>query len=230
MANVNCLIFVALKNESVPLLKRYNLTPDADAPSVAWRGVFFDRRVAVVVTGVGRANVDRVAPDMMLHYMPERVLICGTVGALDPALEPAQLVIPALVIDAATGKKHTPTLAMEGRGTLVTCEKPVAAKSEKALLRQRYNADAVDMESAPLAELCTEEQVPWGVIRGVLDTAHQSLPRGLARLTRDDGGVRGASTARYILTHPWQLARLSKLGATMRRAMAAVAERIIPVM
>ena len=53
------------------------------------------------------------------------------------------------------------------RATVVTGDTVIYAKAKLAELRNQYAADIADMESAVVAELGTEYNIPWLVIRGI---------------------------------------------------------------
>jgi adenosylhomocysteine nucleosidase len=105
----------------------------------------------MVANGAGRAAVERA--------LEKRIEVSGIVstgfcGALDPALRVGDIVEDGIV-----------------------CSDRVAVTaSEKAALREKTGARAVDMESAAVAGRAREWGVPFRSIRAVSDTAREDLP------------------------------------------------------
>ena len=62
-------------------------------------------------------------------------------------------------------------------GLLVTVTWIVCSAGEKNVLAQQSQASAVDMESAGIAEVANEYEIPFLVVRTVSDLAHENLPK-----------------------------------------------------
>ena len=56
-------------------------------------------------------------------------------------------------------------------GLLITGDQIVADVKKRDALREQWQADGLDMESAVLAEICLQYQIPFLVIRGISDKA-----------------------------------------------------------
>jgi len=63
------------------------------------------------------------------------------------------------------------------RGVIVTGDVFVAAPAKAKELREELKADAVDMESAAVAQVCHVMHVPWLVIRSMSDSADTNAAR-----------------------------------------------------
>jgi len=67
------------------------------------------------------------------------------------------------------------------RGVIVTGDVFVASPAKAKELREELKADAVDMESAAVAQVCRLLGVPWLVIRSVSDAADANAARDTSR-------------------------------------------------
>jgi nucleoside phosphorylase len=113
----------------------------------------------------------------------ERVIIAGICGALDAGLRKGDVIVyeqirsvkGTISLDASLTNQLSDLLACR-RGVGVTVEKVVSRASEKAALLKKHDAIAVDMETYPLAALCTQLGIPVAVMRVVSDEAHEDLP------------------------------------------------------
>jgi adenosylhomocysteine nucleosidase len=66
-------------------------------------------------------------------------------------------------------------------GTIVTGDAFVASVVKRAELRRRFQADAVEMEGAAVAQVCYQQELPFLVIRSVSNTADSDVHMDTAR-------------------------------------------------
>ncbi len=161
--------------------------------------------VRVVRTGMGAAR-SRKAAAKLAREPGRGVVVAGFGGALDPSLEPGDVV----VADAVSGPDGRATCvssalaeALRAEGLRVTigtiaCRDHLVVGDERRALFEA-GACAVDMESAWLAAAASDR--PFAVVRAVVDTPSRELSRVLATLR---GGTRG-------------LHSLSRIGRTLAR-------------
>jgi 4-hydroxy-3-methylbut-2-enyl diphosphate reductase len=137
--------------------------------------------------GPRRAARSAAAAD---NFVPARaVLVAGFCGALDPTLEPGDIVLASELRDPAGQAVHTadPTIlaGVLRRGGMRVHVGPIACsekivRGERRRELARTGALAVDMESAWLAPVIRDR--PFVTLRVVLDTAHRELHRPLRTL------------------------------------------------
>jgi nucleoside phosphorylase len=96
----------------------------------------------------------------------------GWAGGLNPAALPGQVVQPAVVIDAFSGKRWQ---GSGGSGTLVTVQL-VAGVEEKRRLGELYHGDYVDMEASAVAECAGEAHLPFQCFKAISDAHDARLP------------------------------------------------------
>jgi adenosylhomocysteine nucleosidase len=147
----------------------------------------------------------------------------GLCGALDPELKVGDLVIGQGVADGedlyeadAAWIARIAALLPEARiGGFACAERPVATAADKAELRQRTGAIAVDLESFPVARLARQFGVPFAVIRAVSDSADRALPPAAQVGLGADGRPAIGPVFASLRSNPWQI------GALIRTALEA---------
>jgi len=158
-------------------------------------------RPTVEVCGVGAAGARRAA-ERLVDLGVNALASWGMAAGLDPHFAPGAVVIPARVIGSRL-HGHTPDILwrrrlLERLGHAVTvCGDPLADAPKildtgdaKAAIFERTGAAAADMESAAVAQVAAEHELPLLVIRVILDTATVTLPGGLGRVIDETGRVR----------------------------------------
>jgi 4-hydroxy-3-methylbut-2-enyl diphosphate reductase len=156
--------------------------------------------VRVVRTGMG-AERSRRAVKSLAHEPARAVVVAGFGGALDPSLEPGDVV----VADAVSGpdgrsscESHSlaDILRAEGLrvivGTIASRDHIVSGSERRMLFEQ--GACAVDMESAWLAPASSGR--PFSVVRAVVDTPERELLAHPLKTLR--GGTRGFQSLRRV--------------------------------
>jgi hypothetical protein len=85
-------------------------------------------------------------------------------------------------------------------------------------------AVAVDMETAAVGAACEDVGVAWTAYRGISDLVSDGLvdDRSLS-MVKPDGTTNVAEVVRVIVTRPWTMARMARLGRDTQRATTAAA-------
>jgi adenosylhomocysteine nucleosidase len=191
----------------------------------------------VIVSGVGLAAAAEGA-HRLAAAGAGALISWGMAGALDPTLAAGCLVLAREVISPEGRVFHT---AHEWRerlsgalpdhrvcsGTLLTRREPLDSAQQKALAFRQTGALAVDMESAAVAEVAALARLPFLVVRAIVDTAADELPRAaVAAATIDLSTVRIARLLGALARRPTELPALLHLAGryrAARRALSAVA-------
>lgn len=158
-------------------------------------------RPAVEVCGVGAAGARRSAL-RLVDLGVDALASWGMAAGLDPGLASGVVVIPDRVI-GSRAHGYAPDIDWRRRllkrlGRAVTvCGDPLVdtpkildTEDAKAVIFERTGAAAADMESAAMAEVAVEHELPLLVVRVVLDAAAVTLPGSLGRVIDDTGRVR----------------------------------------
>lgn len=129
--------------------------------------------VAVVHTGMGEDAVRQTVPPVLAALRPAYVIGSGFAGGLNAALETGELIAAENV---SAPELLAPLPATVRRARLASVKTPLDSPAEKARVHADTRADAVDLESAALAEACAAAHIPLLVLRIISDAAGESLP------------------------------------------------------
>ncbi|MFO0801291.1 MAG: hypothetical protein U0804_27820 [Gemmataceae bacterium] len=160
--------------------------------------------VCVRVSGVGRDAARAAALRLIEDVRPDRVIAAGFCGALAPALSVGDIVVSPRV---------------------QTTNRIVGTPAEKAALRAAFGADAVDMESAAVEEVCRERGLSFVAVRAVSDTADHGLSPALLNLL-SGGDVSVPRALAALARRPALLGEFIRLGRDTSRAAEALARHL----
>jgi hypothetical protein len=147
---------------------------------------------------------------------------------MDPSLRIGDLVTPATVTDAATGRSWSATGvgADAPSGDVVT----TATLLSKADLQPYLDGGsvAVDMETAAVAEVCDAAGIPWTAYRGISDLVDEGLVDDVAlSLVKPDGTTDAFGVAKLAVTRPRTFARMARLHGDTQQATGAAASAVV---
>jgi nucleoside phosphorylase len=230
-----CLVF-ALGRESHYFRRHYRpQRPLKDAPCRAWLCGTAGRQVLALETGIGAARTEQalvwllgqpVIEDERLQ--PRFVLSAGFCGALQENCHVGEVLLATEAADLeGRGWPVTwPGPALDRpllRGRVLTVPRLVTTSADKRTLGRDHNAVAVDMETATVARLCTQHNVPFGCVRAVSDDVHTSLSPRLVSLLAG-GRVSGWRLLAALALSPRLMGELCRLARQTRLAGARLAE------
>jgi len=162
--------------------------------------------IALVVAGPGRLAAGVATERLLIGHRPRWVLSVGFGGALHPDYRRNQVVLPHEVVDLQ-GARYTidvrvPESPAVVTGRLLTVDAIVRTAAEKAALRERFEADVVDMETAAVAAVCSEHNVRFLAARVVSDEAGRDLPPEVVPLLKGSGSYRAGAALRALWNRP----------------------------
>ena len=190
----------------------------------------------LAISGIGGEAAARAAR-RLVDAGAQGLVSWGIAGALDPALRAGDLVLPRAIISpdvapifttaawrerlaerlAATlaGSLAAPVAVCDG--VLLTSPVPIGTVAARAAALRMTLAVAVDMESAAVAAVAIDRGLPCIVVRAIVDTAADCLPRAVlvASLT---GQVRIAVLARELIRSPSDIGSVLRLMGRYRAA------------
>ncbi|HET9926396.1 MAG TPA: hypothetical protein VFS98_19935 [Methylomirabilota bacterium] len=222
------LILTAVELEARALARQLELPALPALPFPAFgRG---DLRLAPV--GLRAGLLPARWPSLLSGLDRPLVVSAGVCGALAPDLQSGDLVLPESVLGPAAQRLNvTPTAYARAialaptarRGTMATSRDVVATAEAKAALFAATGAVAVDMESSVILAHAATAGCPILVVRGVSDTARESLPPELIGLVTPAGRLSTVRALTLTVTRPRVLPRALALRQATRRALIAVA-------
>jgi adenosylhomocysteine nucleosidase len=228
-------VIAPMPNELRPLAKRLGLRPDRNtglpedlAPHT---GTVGGLHVVAVRTGIGPARAHAATEALLAATGPERVVVSGIAGGIEGASTVGDLVVPAEVLDAATGDRFraTPHGEITPAGVIRTGDgTDYELGHEEIAQLAAAGVVALDMETAAVARSCAAHDVPWLAFRAVSDMAgDSSVGPVIMTLVHPDGRPRVGAALRFLVTHPRRIPRMVRLareaGAAATTAARAAA-------
>lgn len=191
------------------------------------------RRLGRVAIGGGTSDGARRAALGLAESGATALLSFGLAGGLDPALRPGDLLVPRGVLVGGRRFDTDPALCrLLGGATphaVLGGERIVAETADKQMLWRTTGCAAVDLESAAVAKVASDMNLPFAVLRAVCDPADRAVPAAaLAGL--DAGGAVALGRVLVSLVHqPGQLAALLALALDAARARRALLRHLARV-
>src|SRR5215475_14956391 len=206
-------------------------------PILAVTGLAMEARIAagpgveVVCSGCDPARLRRLL-DALTPTRYRGVISFGVSGALDPALQPGDIVVATEITSDAGAWPMEAMLSgavtdcLRGvaatRAALVGVNAPVMEATTKADLWKRTGAAAVDMESHVAASFGAAAGLPVCAVRVISDPAERSLPQLAMRATRPNGRLDLPAICASVARNPRQIPLLIEAGRDARIAFATL--------
>jgi nucleoside phosphorylase len=178
------------------------------------------RPVKILLTGMGRRNAERAVRDALKKAQPAFVFSCGFAGGLNPDLRSGEVVF------ATEATQLKPALLEAGtREVQFYCaERVVVTTTEKQRVRETTKADAVEMESQVIADLCREQGIPAATVRVILDVAGEDLALDFNALMTPDQRMDYIKLALMLIRRPGKLRSLIRMQKQCRVAAQRLAQ------
>jgi len=226
------LLFFAVNEEAHPFVRAWERATGRRAGKTlptgdGWAPRFDFDGLRVQVTGMGPRNAKRLAEAALAGVRPEFVVTSGLAGGLDPALRTGDLVFDA---DDGFPRTHAFRRATARAGRFLCVERMAATAAAKAQLRRETGADAVEMESAAIRDLCRARGIPSATLRVISDPAHEDLPLDFGVLLTADGQLDAGRLALALLRSPGRIPALLRLRSTIARLADRLAAALVEVL
>ena len=188
----------------------------------AYCGVWSNRRIVLVRSGVGRDLAEKALKDISGRYTLSQIVSIGFAGGLDPDLKTGDLVFANSVkenfegngkdaegnllftdsqfLDRALNLSVTKELNVR-RGCLVTVDHPACTFQEKRFLFKRFSAIAVDMETSVLLRWALSNEIPLISVRVISDSANQELV-DFSHCINENGQLSKLKAGWHVVIHP----------------------------
>ena len=188
----------------------------------------------VVATGIG-ARAGTRAVDEIRDLRPSGALIVGLCGLLSPAFVVGDALVyhtvrswegTLLGFDRALDEHVAERVAGVQTGIrALTAATVIVRVAQKRALAERFDADAVDMETFAVAAALRERDVLVAALRVGSDGVDDELPE-LDRSLDGSGGIDGFALGLAMLRRPRAGVRLARNGMRALRALEAAVHAI----
>ena len=214
-------VLAAMVPELQPVVRGLSLQRIALGGARAYAGRAGRYEVVAAVTAMGTRAATEVTGRLLDAHAVDHVVVVGVCGGIDRRLKIGDVIVPALVLDEATGAQVHPT-PLDGavaRDTLLTTD---TLHRDPARIDAfcRQGIVAVDMETAAIGAVAERRGIPWSVFRAISDWAGDpDVDAELVGMSNPDGTARPLAVLRFVLRHPRRIAKLAQLGAGLRLAV-----------
>jgi adenosylhomocysteine nucleosidase len=197
--------------------------------------VSIDDQTLLWLSGMGGAAA-RAAAEGLCRQGVTALVSFGVAGALDDRLKPGDLVLPdaihcgtALTVNLAWRdrlQQRLPAGLTVVNGMISNSEIAVTNEAAKRDLAQTTGACAVDMESAAIAQVAAQAEIPFIVVRAIVDPIQFSPPEALLSAVHPDGSVKPIHLTALLLKRSVRIGTLLQMGAAMRAARKTLSQVI----
>ncbi len=200
--------------------------------------VDLDSRVSVAVCGIGPQCADEAARALLARGCRSLVSF-GTAGSLRPEVPAGTLIIAQCVRDES-GREYIMDDAWRKRlltnypasdpalvsALMVSTAQAQLSSEAKQHLAEHTGASAVDMESATVARIAEQHQIPVLVVRAVSDSVAQQLPEKLLATVDRYGQLCIPAFLKALCQQPGIIGQLYTLSAGIGAAERVLAQVI----
>ena len=179
--------------------------------------------IQILLTGMGQRNAEKSIGAKLSNEKPTLVLTAGFAGALNPDLS-----LGTVLFSCDEAHLQPRLLAAGALPARFHCANRVASTAtEKRQLLETTHADAVEMESQIISNICREHQIPCATIRVILDTASEDLPLDFNFLMTADQEMDYRKLAFSLAKSPSKIAALLRLQKQSKAAAESLASVLL---
>jgi adenosylhomocysteine nucleosidase len=205
--------------------------PRGAVPPLSELAVLGDGAI-LAVSGIGLVAA-AAAARALVDAGVTALMTFGMAGGLDPALQAGSVVLPCELI-SADGTRFAASRSWRERvaaaisplravseGNLLTSARAIDTPADKTAAFRATGAAAVDMESAAVAAIAGNHNLPFIAVRVIVDTAADMLPRVVVNASRA-GRVHIGRLIAGLVVAPGEIAALIRLAQRYRIAMRSL--------
>ena len=204
-----------LGHEAVEVLKRCRQKESFSIGGLRCTlGNFGNRRVLVALVGMGRDRARENTLKIFSFFHLKAFVLAGYGGALVEPLKVGQVVIS----NNFSTEEVLPFLRLLSGfdfASFSTADELADTPQKREACARRTKGHVVDMETAAVADVVRERQIPFMAVRAISDDYHQVLPLGALAAGFDP--AKGRATPLRLLwrlaTHPAEFAPFKKFVA-----------------
>lgn len=202
--------------------------------------ILISEKTLVVHAGTGPTKAIK-ATELLIAKGCSKLISWGCAAALDSSLNAGDLCLPKTIIAEnqlcypthPAWQQHT-TKLLSGlqpisSGSLCESSSIIATNIDKKNLHDTFGGVALDMESAAIAKVAQKANIPFLVIRAIADPADMNMPGAVIYALNNEGSVNIKKLLIYLLTHPYEIPSLIRLGLAFslaRKKLKSVAHTL----
>ena len=185
----------------------------------------------ILVSGIGSENAASAAQQLINHGATS-LLSWGTAGGLSDTLRFGDILLPQFVQLSNTENGQYQTdhnwrqqiiklISSDLKphdGLLLQTNEIIADTRQKSLLHEKTTAIAVDMESGSIAKVAALHDLPFLIIRSIVDTSNETIPMSAINSIDEFGQTKPATLIANLIKNPGDIPKLIKLGKHFRQA------------
>jgi adenosylhomocysteine nucleosidase len=231
---VSCGIVVALPEELATLTSQKLTQGEC---------VYISNNILLAYAGAGPANAEH-ASRLLIAKGVKKLISWGCAAALSPQLKQGDLVLANQLLSEQHQIFNSNPLWMKhlhqlldkqltiNDGNLAESSHIISTHSDKQLIFHQTGAVALDMESCAVAKTAQQANLPYLAIRAIADPASMNLPQAVIHALNERGQIKLGKLLRFLLTHPWEITGLIKLGlhfSAARKTLKIVAKQLTDI-
>jgi len=238
MGNGQQLIVAALKDEVRELKSKMSIDCTIHfKPATLYRGIFFNKETALLVTGIGSERAKKGLEQALDQLIPGSILNIGYAGGCSPIAGLGSLTLGQKIIDEKTKKSFKSDDSLLGQakklcdgkkwayrmGGIVTVDRVISSPHEKADIGAVHEAIALDMEAATVSEIATAKGIPWLVVKSILDPVEMELP-SLQDCVEPTGEAKPVLLVEHLVKQPKDLMKITNIQYCASQARSSLTE------
>ena len=194
-------ILGAMREEITPFLKKFpNYTQEEEGGNTFYKIAYREHELVLAYSKIGKVHSALSASSMILKFGCEKLIFSGVAGGLNPKLKVGDLIIASKLCqydvditafghplgfipessvyiypDSQLNAIAQEVAQQKGialmEGVIASGDSFVASSEKKKWLIKNFQADAVEMEGASVANVCHLLKVPFCILRSISDSA-----------------------------------------------------------
>ncbi|HQT67478.1 MAG: hypothetical protein B7Z78_03845 [Rhodospirillales bacterium 20-60-12] len=170
--------------------------------------------------GGGSAAGASEACQSLIHQGVRGLVSFGLAGGLDPSWRPGALIIPRAVIDHDATFECAPLVGAFNAPSILASDHIIVTRDAKSRLFAQSQAVAVDMESGAAARAAAAHNLPFAVLRAIIDPAERDLPPAAIIALDRAGAIGFLRVLGSVVAQPRQIGPLLALAGDAAKARA----------
>lgn len=225
----------AMEEEIVHIKRHMNLDKAEDTKKPTprfYQGSFMGKDVVLLCSGVGKEKAQKAANILTEEYPLRAIISIGCAGAIHSDIRIGDVVVASQLFSDVP-EEEGPFPSHQGLiekierccqlvggkyfiGNMLTSTDVVSSSQAKRDIYERYQALAVEMESAFFAKEAFKKNIPFLAVRSISDTADESIHLDYEKFLDDEDRLIPHKAFLYFLKAPWLLFKYYKIMQNLR--------------